>query len=340
MNSISNIYRIIFWGELITENWNIHLNYDPLPHLITSPNKAIAYFSQRDLLEEDVESLETLWELPSVAYLLRKQQEDGAWKYPGGKLEIRSQQNYNQLETYRIVGGLIEKYGLTRSHPAIIKATDFLFRFQTSEGDFRGIYGTQYTPNYTAAILELLIKAGYTNNPRLEKGFEWLLSCRQSDGGWAIPLRTVGAKLDQSTLNSKTIKPDILKPSSHLVTGCVLRAFAAHPKLRSRKEVKIAGKLLASRLFKRDKYPDRQDASFWTKFSYPFWFTDLLSALDSLSFLGFTPNNTHIKNGLDWFIAKQDETGGWTLSLLRVRDKDLPLWIALAICRVFKRFYG
>ncbi len=324
----------------MAENWRTLLKFNPVPHLIASANKAIAYFARRDLLEEDVEPLETLWQLPHVVKFLQKQQEDGAWKYSGGKPEIRSQQNYNQLETYRILGELIEKYGFLRNHPAITKATDFFFQFQTNEGDFRGIYGTQYTPNYTAAIMELLIKAGYTNDPHIEKGFKWLLSCRQSDGGWVIPVRTIGVKLDQSTMKSETIAPVISKPSSHLVTGCVLRAFAAHPKFRTRKEAKIAGELLTSRFFKRDKYPDRQDTSYWTKFSYPFWFTDLLSALDSLSYLNFTPKNIHIKNGLDWFTAKQEEAGGWTLSLLRTRDKDLPLWIGLAICRVFKRFYG
>ena len=322
----------------MSDNWKTRLTFNPLSHLLASPNKAIVYFTQRDLLNEDVGLIESLWELPPVVKLLRKQQENGAWKYPGGKPDIRSQQHYNKMETYRNLGELVEKYGFTRIHPAIKKAADFLFQFQTNEGDFRGIYGTQYTPNYTASIMEPLIKAGYSNDPRIEKGFNWLLSCRQSDGGWAIPLRTVGAKFDHSTLKSETIKPDISKPSSHLVTGCVLRAFAAHPNYRTRKEAKVAGELLASRFFKRDKYSDRQDISFWTKFSYPFWFTDLLSALDSLSFLNFTPENPQIKNGLNWLTERQEETGGWSLSLLRAKDKDLPLWIGLAICKVFKRF--
>jgi hypothetical protein len=36
----------------------------------------------------------------------------------------------------------------------------------------------QYTPNYSAAIMELLIKAGYSTDVRTEKGFQWLLSIR------------------------------------------------------------------------------------------------------------------------------------------------------------------
>jgi hypothetical protein len=93
-------------------------------------------------------------------------------------LNIRSQQNYNQIETYRIIGELVEKYSFNKSNNALLKAADFLFRFQTQEGDFRGIYGNQYSPNYSAAIMELLIKSGYENDPRIEKGFRWLLSSR------------------------------------------------------------------------------------------------------------------------------------------------------------------
>ena len=44
------------------------------------------------------------------------------------------------------------------------KAAEFLFQRQTTEGDFRGIYGTQYSPNYSAAIMELLIKSGYSDD--------------------------------------------------------------------------------------------------------------------------------------------------------------------------------
>ncbi len=141
-------------------------------------------------------------------------------------------------------------------------------------------------------------------------------------------------------MSADTILPDLAKPSGHMETGCVLRAFAAHPKYRLSTEAKIAGEFLASRFFKRDTYSGRQDVSFWKKITYPYWVTDILSALDSLSFLGFTSENPNIKKGLSWFINKQEEKGGWSLYLLRGgKHKSVPFWVDLAICRVFKRFY-
>jgi hypothetical protein len=320
------------------ENWQNLLRYDPLPILLSSKNQAVVYFTKRDLLNEKVTQIETLWKLPLVKKILGIQQPDGSWRYPGAKLDIRSQQNYNQIETYRIVGELVEKYGFTNRNSTLQNAADFLFNFQTREGDFRGIYGNQYSPNYTAAIMELLIKSGYPKDPRIEKGFRCLLSIRQNDGGWAIASRTRNVKISDFLFQAETMQPDIAKPFSHLVTGVVLRAFAAHPKYRKLDEAKAAGELLASRFFKKDAYPDRGTPDFWTKFSFPFWFTDILSSLDSLSLLGFKMQDAQIKKAIDWLINAQSENGLWKVHLVRGKDKDLYLWIALAICRVLKRF--
>jgi hypothetical protein len=321
--------------------WLDRLRYDPLLPLIFSENGAVAFFAKRDLFEERSGSAAAIWELPEVKKILKRQQADGSWKYHGGKPSVRSQQNYNQLETYRVVGELVEKYGFTRAHPALETAAEFLFGFQTDEGDFRGIYGNQYTPNYSAGIMEVLIKAGYENDPRIEKGFQWLLSMLQQDGGWALPLRTVGAKLDVTFTNSATLAPDFARPSSHMITGVVLRAFAAHEMYRATEAARAAGKFLISRLFLRDTYTDRGAPGYWTKFTFPFWYTDLLSALDSLSLLGFGPDEPKIQEALEWFVTNQGEDGLWGLQLVKAKsDKDLGLWLGLAICRVFQRVYG
>jgi hypothetical protein len=314
------------------------MKFDPSPQLLSSKNRAIVFFAKRDLLNEPVPPIEALWELPFVTGVIRRQQKDGSWKYPGGKPDVRSRENYNQIETYRMLGELVEKYGFNNTHPAIQGAASFLFGFQSEEGDFRGIYGNQYTPNYTAGIMELLIKAGYQEDPRIEEAFRWLLSIRQDDGGWAIPFRTKGFKLDAISMNGKTIQPDTSKPFSHLVTGVVLRAFAAHKTYRKSNEALDAGKLLASRIFKKDPYPDRNTLDFWTGFTFPFWFTDLLSALDSLSLLGFTTEDPQVRKGVEWLLSRQQRNGLWDLTMLKGKDKEISLWMCLAICRVIKRF--
>jgi hypothetical protein len=240
------------------------------------------------------------------------------------------------------LGLLVEKFGFLRTHPGLGRAAEFLFAHQTAEGDFRGIYGNQFTPNYTAGMMELLVKAGYSRNPRIEGGFQWLLSMRQSDGGWAIPLRTAPGSAPKWTqvMRSELIQANRSRPSSHLVTGVVLRAFAAHDRYRRSEEARAAGRLLSRRFFRSDAYIDRKAPEFWEKVSFPFWFTDVVSALDSLSLLGFQVTNEGICGALDWLRERQADDGSFRLKLLRDRDRNLSRWISLAICRVFKRFYS
>lgn len=323
-----------------SEKWLDDFRYNPIPPLLESGIRAIVLSAERDLLGK-VSGAENLWQLPEVQKILRRQKQNGCWAYPAGKANVRSKENYNQIETYRNLAFLVEEYGLNNRHPAIQRAAEYLFSFQTREGDIRGIYGDQYSPNYSAAITELLIKAGYENDPRIQKVFKWLLSIRQTDGGWAIPLRTKNYNLDIIAGHAKTIAPDISRPFSHMVTGVVLRAFAAHSTYRRSEEAQKAGQLLVSNLFKADNYTDRAAPSFWLGFSFPFWFTDLISALDSLSLLGVSKDEPQVDNALQWFVGHQQETGIWKLKILRGQNKDiLQLWLALAICRIFRRFYS
>ena len=325
------------------KDWTEKLRYNPIPALLNSKNKALLLMARRDLLDNITEPIKELWELPEAKRILAKQQKNGSWKYPNAKLDIRSQEHYDQVETYRILGILVEQYGFTCEHQALKNAAEFLFKFQTEEGDIRGILANQYTPYYTAAMMELLIKAGCDRDTRIEAGFHWLLKMRQNDGGWAIPARTLrGSKaltLTETMKQHETIKPDRSQPFSHMVTGIVLRAFAAHPIHQKDIEAERAGQLLKSRFFQSDKYADRRASSFWTNFSYPFWFTDLLSSLDSLSHLAFSSEDTDIRKALDWFVDKQEKNGLWKLRMLRGKGKDLHFWLDLAVCRVFKRFY-
>ncbi len=312
------------------------LRYDPITPLVESSSPAIRFWARRDLLDDRGGVLRELWESPPAEAVLRRQRPNGSWKYPAARAHVRTAMQYDLLETYRQLGELVEKFGMNRRHPALQKAADYIFRSQSRDGDLRGIYGNQYSPNYTAGFLELLIKAGYGDDPRVVRSFEWLLRVRQSDGGWAIPLRTRNLKFQR--LGLATISPDPSKPFSHLVTGVVLRAFAAHPRYRRTSAARTAAGLLVGRFFQADAYPDRGTSAFWTGFSFPFWFTDLISALDSLSRVGWPADDPNVERALQWLAERQRPDRLFDLRLLRDRDKHLPEWLALAVCRVLKRF--
>jgi len=49
-------------------------------------------------------------------------------------------------------------FDFDKSHPSMKKGGKLFFSEQTKEGDFKGVYGNQNSPNSSAAILELLCR--------------------------------------------------------------------------------------------------------------------------------------------------------------------------------------
>lgn len=121
---------------------------------------------------------------------------------------------------------------------------------QTGAGDYREIYGRQHAPDYSAALTGLLIRAGHEGSAQVDKTMQWLLSMRQDDGGWAIPARTLGLPLKVLLATREILGPGRSRPSSHLITGIVLRALAAHRDYRLLAATRRAGELLKSRFFR------------------------------------------------------------------------------------------
>jgi squalene-hopene cyclase-like protein len=327
------------------EAWRSHLKFDPLPSLLAFRNEALNYFVRRDLLGERVGPVRALWGLPEALRILRKQDANGSWPRAGGAKHAAI--NYRLIETWCHFRFLVEQYGFTREHPNARKAAEYLFSCQTKDGDFRGMLANQYATYYTGAIMSLLIQTGYQDDPRIQRGFRWLLSMRQDDGGWTIPILTW--KLDRPTLYRVTsryappIEPDRSKPFSHHWTGMVLRAFAAHSKYRKSPEARVAADLLKSRFFQPDSYGSYRAASTWIRFEYPFWWNNLVAALDSLSRCGLSKADPSIKGALDWLRDHQQVSGLWKVTYAKPQtptDKTRAMqpWISLAICRVLRRF--
>jgi hypothetical protein len=91
------------------------------------------------------------------------------------------------------------------------------------------------------------------------------------------------------------------------------------------------------RFFQADKYNDRKAPSYWLKFQFPFWWTSLLTALDTLAKLGFNAQDADIARGLDWFVAHQEKDGLWPTSYGSGKKAEANRrWVGLAICRMLK----
>lgn len=256
------------------------------------------------------------------------------------------------METYRYTNILVNLYGLNREHPCIEKAVKYLFSCQTEEGDIRGIIGEQYAPYHNGIIVSNLNRAGYADDTRVERIIQWLLTMRQSDGGWIIGspgcMGTYSTK-ERNALTTQFVGTrqdfDRDRPSGYAGTGMVIRAFATHPFHCKSLKAERAAELLADSLFKKNINRSYQHPDNWIRFKYPFWWTDLISALDSLSLMGFSQDHPGVAESLKWFIDNQFPTGLWKHSYSKIhkyvensKTRELQLWISLAILRVFKTF--
>ncbi len=103
--------------------------------------------------------------------------------------------------------------------------------------------------------------------------------------------------------------------------------------------------LLKTRFFKPDVYSSYKAADHWVRFQYPFWWNNLVSALDSISLIGLPVDDLDIQNALDWLVDHQQADGTWKPSYSKIhrsgsskKYQESRLWVSLAISRIFKRF--
>jgi hypothetical protein len=329
-------------------NWAKELRNDPILPLITSNNEAIKYFTKRDLMDQAVFPINTLWSLKQPQAILDKQLPGGYWEYPGKSPDHRLLQTFKNLQI------LTYLYGFDIRNKSYSRACEYLFSYQTEEGDIRGFIGNQYAPYYTGIVTALLEKAGYLEDSRIDKALKWLLSMRQEDGGWVIGSPGMAGIVDlkqqdviylTSDKNAETKKVfNKALPFSHSGTGMVIRAFTENPLYRNNPETEKAAKLLSSHFFKEDNYNSYKSAEHWIRFDYPYWWNNLPAALDSISTIDLKAPDINLDKALNWLIMHQQEDGLWKISYSKIhkapdnkQSAEKRLWISLAICRILKR---
>jgi hypothetical protein len=101
------------------------------------------------------------------------------------------------------------------------------------------------------------------------------------------------------------------RPSSHLVTGMALRAFAASATRRTSREARRAAELLATRFLQPDRYPDRKAAAFWEQLGEPRFYTDVLDALDCVTAVGLGKENSGVRTAEAYVRGRQNVDELW-----------------------------
>jgi hypothetical protein len=321
---------------------NPHL-HQAIEFLLSRGSLPILYWLKKDILEVPVDrEFKTLCKFGARLRILETQRENGSWLKDKAKSFGRDSRPESLIETLKNAYKLYD-YGCRLDNDKVENSIRYLLSSQTAEGDFRATASNEYSPGFHALTLEILCQYGMDRDARIQKGFHWILKNRQKDGGWAIPCRTISKDQVERRYyfphasRKKPFKPDKSKPFSHFVTGIVLRALAESETWKRCKECQKVGELVLSRFFHEDQYEDRRSASHWEELTYPFWTTNILSSLDSLSKVGFSPDRPGIPEALEWLLAKENSLGYWE-SDDKKESPEGHLWMTFVVLRVFKRF--
>ena len=284
--------------------WRARLGRDPVPILLREGSPALVARVRRDLIDdEEAPGPDEVVTYPEVKAFLRKQEKNGAFPAKPPEKTLGPAKFARAVAIVRALERLAD-FGLGKAHPAVDAAAAALMHAQDADGGFAdlGLGETADARPKMVAVhfqgwaLAALCRAGYDNDARVEKGFRFLLANRQADGGWAWR----GVRTDSAA-----------RPSSHLVTGMALRAFAASPTRRSSREARRAAELLATRFLQPDRYPDRKAASFWEQLSEPRFYTDVLDALDGVTAVGLGKENSGVRTAEAYVRGRQNPDGLW-----------------------------
>lgn len=108
-------------------------------------------------------------------------------------------------------------------------------------------------------------------------------------------------------------------------------------------EARLAADLLKSHFFEPDFYTSYQDTNYWVRFEYPYWWNNLVSALDIMAKVGFSTSDAQIEKAIDWLIEHQQPDGLWKLNNFSDKAEksspeilDRKLWVSLAVCMILK----
>jgi hypothetical protein len=235
-------------------------------------------------------------------------EKDGAFAPRASDKELGGPKFVKCLATIRSLDRLAD-YGLRVEGTGAIAEqlrtiADFILASQDSDGGIGDLTladtpkgrGKVVAVHYQGWALSALCRAGFEADERVEKGFKFLLSLRQDDGGWAWR----GVRTESAA-----------RPSSHLITGMVLRSFASSKERRMGREARRAAELLATRFLQPDRYEDRKAPAFWEALVEPRFFTDVLDALDTITSIGLGKENSGVRTAEAYLRARQAKDGLW-----------------------------
>ncbi len=330
--------------------WKTLLKADPTPWLLEAENPSVRYFTLKDILdkpEEDPAVQAARREIMSagmVPQILQKQQEPAYLKtYPAFYTS-----KYKGLVWTLIV--LAELGAL--AGPQIKEQCEYLLSNaqETGDGGFSmhaaaktgGGRQSEVIPCLTGNMVWSLIRLGYLDNPRLERGIGWLTRyMRFNDGTEDEPQLPPYDRYEMCWG----------KHTCHMGVVKALKALSAIPEGKRTPDIsdmiqRASEFMLIHRIYKRSHNLNRTAKPGWLKLGFPLMYqTDVLEILDILTALKI--RDSRMEDAISIVLEKQDGMGRWSTENTYNSDRLLipfgqmgeqSKWLTLRAMRVLKRY--
>ncbi len=326
-----------------------YISDDTINWLLEDDNPSVKYFTLIDLqgkpsTEKDVlTAKEQIMKTGVVPKILEKQEPDGYWdtqeKFYRNKYK-------GTVWTLMILAELFADGNDKRiknacefilNHSQDIISGGFSYD-RTKKGN--GLPGG-VIPCLTGNMVWSLIRLGYLDDPRVQKGIQWITKYQRFDDGVQ--------DLPKDWLY-KSHKACFSKHSCHMGVVKALKALAEIPKNKRNSNVKntinqAEEYLLIHHIYKRSHDLSKKSKPGWLRLGFPLMYqTDILEILGILTRLGV--NDERMQDALDIIVSKQDKQGQWTLEntfngrfITNIEAKGKPSkWITLNALKVLKQY--
>lgn len=332
-------------------NWKSLTKADPTGWLLKRDNPSVRYFTLTDILgkfENDSEVREAkdeIMEVGAVPKILAKQSKEGYWGspenfYAPGKFKGT---------VWQLM--ILAELGADPGEERVRKACEFIlnnsqdresggfsYKSDPSGGGRQG----RVIPCLTGNMVWSLIRFGYLDDPRVQRGIEWITTYQRFDDG--VPEAPKGWPYGRQTCWGRH--------SCHMGVVKALKALAEIPADERSEEVTSTIEngveyMLKHHVHKRSHDLTRVSKPVWMRFGFPLmWNTDVLEVLGILTRLGY--RDSRMEEALNLVVSKQDNQGRWKLETtfngrfqVDIEQRGKPSkWITLNALKTLKGFYG
>ena len=201
---------------------------------------------------------------------------------------------------------ILSDLGLTRDEPRIDRACQmWIKRFAKDDGGFDNGGGRFGHLCITGNTARALVKFGFVDHPKVRKAFQWFVNNQAKLGAWSC-----------WSYGGPT-------PGRNLDSWEPLSAFAAYPRQKWTRSMKLAVERGAEFFLERDLHKQGDHYEPWYRFHYPIhYYYDILVGLDFMTALGYS-SDKRLDFAISLLKKKRRPDGRWNLDSINP-DPESP----------------